>query len=39
VFIPMIVAMRLHTRPDQASVNQCTCADAPVRVTPAGLTA
>ena len=39
VFIPMIVAMRLHTRPSQAGVNRCTCADAPIRVTPAGLTA
>lgn len=26
VFVPMIVAMYKHTRPSQASVNQCTCA-------------
>jgi hypothetical protein len=32
VFVPMIVAMWLHTRPDQASVNRCTCASAPVSV-------
>ena len=34
VFVPMVVAMWLHTRPDQAEGNQCTCADAPVRVQP-----
>ena len=39
VFIPMIVAMRLHQRPDQAEVNECTCANAPIRVRPSGLTA
>jgi hypothetical protein len=39
VFIPMIVAMRMHTRPSQAEVNDCTCADAPVRMTPTGQTA
>ncbi len=38
VFIPMVVAMWLHTRPDQADVNACTCADAPIRVGQAGLT-
>jgi hypothetical protein len=38
VFVPMIVAMWLHTRPSQADVNQCTCADAPVRLQQAGLT-
>jgi hypothetical protein len=32
VFVPMVVAMWLHTRPDQAGINVCTCADAPVRV-------
>jgi hypothetical protein len=37
VFVPMIVAMWLHTRPDQSSVNDCTCASARVRVQP-GLT-
>lgn len=39
VFVPMVVAMRLHTRPSQAPVNACTCADAPVRVNPTGLPA
>ena len=38
VFIPMVVAMWLHTRRDQADVNECTCADAPMRVRQAGLT-
>jgi hypothetical protein len=38
VFVPMIVAMWLHTRPDQADVNQCTCATAPIRMEQAGLT-
>jgi hypothetical protein len=38
VFIPMVVAMWLHTRPDQAAVNGCTCATAPVKMTQAGLT-
>ena len=32
VFVPMIVAMWLHTRPNQARVNQCTCAAAPARL-------
>jgi hypothetical protein len=32
VFIPMVIAMYQHTRPSQADVNQCTCANAPVRV-------
>ena len=32
VFVPMVVAMWLHTRRDQGDVNECTCADAPVRV-------
>lgn len=32
VFVPMIVGMWLHTRPAQAAVNGCTCADAPIRV-------
>ena len=36
VFVPMVVAMWLHTRPDQAAVNGCTCADAPVRLEQAG---
>ena len=35
VFIPMIVAMWLHTRPDQARENQCTCAEAPARLEQA----
>jgi hypothetical protein len=35
VFVPMIVAMWLHTRPDQAEVNQCTCATAPDQVSQA----
>ena len=30
VFVPMIVAMWLHTRPNQAQVNECTCANAPI---------
>ena len=38
VFIPMVVAMWLHNRPDQAAMNECTCADAPVRMQQAGLT-
>ena len=38
VFVPMIVAMYKHTRPDQAALNQCTCADAAIRVGQAGLT-
>jgi hypothetical protein len=37
VFVPMVVGMYLHTRPSQAEVNECTCADAPVRIQ-AGLT-
>ena len=32
VFVPMIVAMWLHTRPKQASVNACTCAAPPIRM-------
>jgi hypothetical protein len=28
----MVVAMWLHTRPSQAAANECTCADAPMRV-------
>jgi hypothetical protein len=38
VFVPMIVAMWLHTRPDQAAVNQCSCAEAPIRMGQTGLT-
>ena len=38
VFVPMIVAMWLHTRPNQAAVNQCSCADSPVRMEQAGMT-
>lgn len=38
VFVPMIVGMWLHTRGDQAVVNECTCADAPAQVQQAGLT-
>ena len=38
VFDPMVVAMWLHTRPEQADVNECTCADAPVRLGQTGLT-
>ena len=39
VFVPMIVAMWLHTRPNQADVNACTCAAAPpVRAEQTGLT-
>jgi hypothetical protein len=38
VFVPMVVAMWLHTRSNQADVNECTCADAPMRVQQAGLT-
>lgn len=37
VFVPMVVAMWLHTRPSQAAVNECTCATAPVRMTKAGV--
>lgn len=37
VFIPMVVAMWLHTRPEQAEVNDCSCAEAPVPVAQAGL--
>ncbi len=32
VFVPMIVAMWLHTRPSQAEVNECTCANTPIRM-------
>lgn len=28
VFVPMVVAMWLHTRPDQVGQIQCTCADS-----------
>lgn len=38
VFVPMVVAMWLHNRPDQAAANECSCADAPVRMQQAGLT-
>lgn len=37
VFVPMVVAMWLHTRPSQAAVNECTCANASIRVGQAGL--
>jgi hypothetical protein len=37
VFIPMIVAVWLHTRPSQDSVNDCTCAAPPVRAATAGM--
>ena len=37
VFIPMIVAMWLHTRPGQDVVNECTCAAAPLPKATAGL--
>ena len=37
VFVPMIVAMWLHTRPNQRAVNECTCASGPVRVGQSGL--
>ena len=39
VFVPMVVAMRLHTRSVQARVNACTCADAPAGAKQAGLAA
>lgn len=39
VFVPMVIAMRLHTRPSQADVNRCTCAEAPIRANQAGLPA
>jgi hypothetical protein len=35
VFVPMVVAMWLHTRPDQATVNQCSCANPPIRLQQA----
>jgi hypothetical protein len=38
VFVPMVVAMWLHTRRDQGDANECTCADAPARVQQAGFT-
>ena len=38
VFVPMIVAMWLHTRADQASVNECTCAGDPIRMGQTGFT-
>jgi hypothetical protein len=37
VFVPMVVGMWLHTRPDQAAVNTCTCAVTPIRIDRAGL--
>ena len=36
VFVPMVVAMWLHTRPNQADVNACSCARAPIRMKQAG---
>jgi hypothetical protein len=30
VFVPMVVAMYLHTRPSQADVNVCSCATSPL---------
>jgi hypothetical protein len=38
VFIPMVIAMYKHTRPSQASVNQCTCATPSMAVGQPGLT-
>jgi hypothetical protein len=38
VFVPMVIAMWLHTRADQAEVNRCTCADAPMAVRQTGQT-
>ena len=38
VFVPMVVGMWLHTRSNQADVNECTCATGPTRVQQAGLT-
>ena len=37
VFIPMIVAMWLHTRPAQDALNDCNCAAPPVERAKAGL--
>ena len=37
VFIPMIVAMWLHTRPSQDALNDCNCAAPPVERAKAGL--
>ena len=37
VFIPMIVAMWLHTRPAQDALNDCSCASPPVERAKAGL--
>ena len=37
VFIPMIVAMWLHTRPAQDTLNDCNCAAPPVERAKAGL--
>ena len=39
VFVPMVVAMRLHTRASQAGVNPCTCAEPTVRMNRSGLPA
>ncbi len=39
VFIPMVIAMWLHTRPDQSTVNQCTCANVSLGVKRTGMTA
>jgi hypothetical protein len=38
VFIPMVIAMYQHTRPTQASVNQCTCASPSMTLGQPGLT-
>jgi hypothetical protein len=32
-----VVAMYLHTRPAQAEVNQCSCADAPLGMRQRGM--
>ena len=37
VFIPMIVAMSLRTRPSQNHLNDCNCAAPPVERAKAGL--
>jgi hypothetical protein len=38
VFVPMIIAMWLHTRPDQRPVNACSCAEAPFGIRQKGMT-
>lgn len=38
VFVPMVLAMWLHSRPNQRDVNVCSCAEPPARVQ-AGLAA